>query len=142
MSMFEAMKVNASALSAERVRMNVIANNLANINTTRGPDGEAYRRKYVVFETQLNNAITDSDEFRENGVAISDIADDPRPFRRIYKPGHPDADKDGYVSLPNVDMVEENVDLLAASRAYDANLSAMKASKAMLKKMIELLAME
>ena len=75
-------------------------------------------------------------------MAISDIAEDQRPFRRIYKPGHPDADKDGYVSLPNIDMVEENVDLLAASRAYDANLSAMKASKGMLKKMIELLSME
>lgn len=142
MSMFESISISASALSAERVRMNVIANNLANINTTKGPDGEPYKRKYVIFETQLNKSITDSDALRENGVAISDIAEDQRPFRRIYKPGHPDADKDGYVSLPNIDMVEENVDLLAASRAYDANLSAMKASKAMLRKMIELLSME
>lgn len=142
MSMFDSIKISASALSAERVRMNVIANNLANINTTKGPDGEPYKRKYVVFETQLNNSLANSDEIRENGVAISDIAEDQRPFRRVYKPGHPDADKDGYVSLPNIDMVEENVDLLASSRAYDANLSAMKASKSMLRKMIELLSME
>ncbi len=142
MSMFDSIKISASALSAERVRMNVIANNLANINTTKGPDGEPYKRKYVVFETLLNNSLTDSDEIRENGVAISDIAEDQRPFRRVYKPGHPDADKDGYLSLPNIDMVEENVDLLASSRAYDANLSAMKASKSMLRKMIELLSME
>ena len=142
MSMFESIKVSASALSAERIRMNVIANNLANINTTRGPDGEPYKRKYVVFETQLNQSISDSDELRENGVAVSDIAEDSRPFRKVYKPGHPDADKDGYVSLPNVDMVEENVDLLASSRAYEANLSAMKASKSMLRKMIELLSLE
>ena len=130
---FDTMQISATALSAERTRMNVIANNMANINTSRGPDGEPYRRKYVVFQTLM-------DAENGKGVEVSEIADDERPFRKVYKPGHPDADKDGYVSMPNVDMVEENVDLMAASRAYSANLSVLRTTKAMVKRMLDLLA--
>ncbi|EKD26320.1 MAG: hypothetical protein ACD_79C01261G0003 [uncultured bacterium] len=142
-NMFESMKISATALSAERKRMNVIANNLANINTTRGPDGEPYRRKYVVFQTILDKSSDSvNNNFREKGVKLSEIVDDGRPFKMIYKPGHPDADQNGYVAMPNVDMVEENVDFLASSRAYGANLSVLKSSKALVKKMLELLTME
>jgi flagellar basal-body rod protein FlgC len=138
--MFESMQISASALSAERRRMNVIANNLSNINTTRGPDGGPYRRKYVVFETLLKDAASMEEPGpRERGVRVSEVEKDARPFRRIYKPGHPDADAEGYVSMPNVDMVEESVDLLSASRAYGANLMVLKTAKDMIRKMIELL---
>lgn len=138
---YDSLKISTTALSAERERMNVIANNLANINTTRGPDGEPYKRKYVVFETLLDNS-NNTGSPSEKGVKVAEIVSDQRPFKKIYKPGHPDADKDGYVSMPNVDMVEENVDLLSASRAYNANLSVLKAAKSTIKKMLELITMD
>ena len=138
-NIFDTMRISGSALSAERKRMNVIANNLANINTTRGADGKPYQRKYVVFETILNNEVNSNTNLNEHGVKVSEVVTDQRPFIKVYKPGHPDADKDGYLSKPNINMVEENVDLLSASRAYGANLSFLKASKSMAKSMIELL---
>lgn len=136
-NMFESLRISGSAVSAERKRMNVIANNLANINTTRGANGEPYRRKYVVFETILDEASKDISN--EKGVKVSEIKSDDRPFRKKYDPGHPDADSGGYVSYPNIDMVEENVDLLSASRAYGMNLNILREAKAMVKKMIELI---
>jgi flagellar basal-body rod protein FlgC len=137
-NMYDTLKISTSALTAERRRMNVISNNLANINTTRGANDEPYRRQYVVFQTIMDK--TQGADTGGKGVEVADIVDDQREFKKIYKPGHPDADAEGYVSLPNVDMVEENVDMIAASRSYDANLTAMKTTRAMIKKIVDIMA--
>lgn len=138
---FSPLNISASAIHAERQRMNLIANNLANANTTRGPDGLPYRRKIAVFESVLNNSQSHhaSPENQLGGVKINEIAEDPRPFVKVHKPGHPDADAEGYVLFPNVNVVEENVDMMAASRSYEANLSVLKQSKAMIKRVLDLM---
>lgn len=146
MSMFGGLEISASGLTAERLRMDVAAENLANAQTTRGADGGPYRRKSVVLEqaggsgfgAQLNNAMgrgTGSG----GGVQVAGIAEDATPARQIYDPGHPDANAQGYVSMPNVDTVAEMVDLITASRGYEANVTAMQASKQMFTKTLELL---
>jgi flagellar basal-body rod protein FlgC len=138
MGLFDALEVSASALTAERLRMDVTAENLANAQTTRGADGEPYRRKEVVlqerggaFGAQLSRAM--------GGVEVAGVVEDQTPLKRIYDPGHPDADGDGYVAMPNVDTVTEMVDLIGASRAYEANVTAMQAAKQMFAKTLELL---
>jgi len=133
--------VSATALRAERLRLDVIASNLANANTTRTVEGGPYRRRNVVFATQpLENdfaATLDavSDPFAEDGVrqgvAVSDVIDDTSPPRMVFDPGHPDANKEGYVAYPNVNPVAEMVDLMAATRAYEANVQAVNASRRM-----------
>ncbi len=135
--MFGGLEISASALTAERLRMDVTAENLANAQTTRGADGGPYRRKEVVlqergggFGAQLSQAM---------GVEVAGVVEDQTPLKRVYDPGHPDADADGYVSMPNVDTVAEMVDLIAASRAYEANVTAMQAAKQMFAKTLELL---
>ncbi|MBN2144525.1 MAG: flagellar basal body rod protein FlgC [Candidatus Aureabacteria bacterium] len=135
---YETLKISASALTAERRRMNVIANNIANINTTRGANEEPYRRQYVVFQTVMDKSLANTEPIGK-GVEVTELVEDQRPFKKIYKPGHPDADGEGYVSMPNVDIVEENVDMIAASRSYEANLSVLKNTRAMIRKMIDLM---
>jgi len=144
MSMFGGMEISASALTAERLRMDVVAENLANAQTTRGADGQPYRRKAVVlqeraasFGASLSAAM--SDGTNGGGVEVAGIAEDQTPLKRVYDPGHPDADAEGYVSMPNVDTVTEMVDLIGASRAYEANVTAMQAAKQMFSKTLELL---
>jgi flagellar basal-body rod protein FlgC len=134
MSMFDGLRISASGMTAERMRMDVIAENLANADTTRGPDGQPYRRKEVVLE-----AGSPSFEDVLDGVHVAGIADDPSPLRRVYDPGHPDADAQGYVSLPNVSPVTEMVDLITATRGYEADTQALNATKGMFLKAIDLL---
>jgi flagellar basal-body rod protein FlgC len=138
MGLFDGLEISASGLTAERLRMDVTAENLANAQTTRGADGEPYRRKEVVlqergggFGAALSQAI--------GGVEVAGVTEDETPLKRIYDPGHPDADAQGYVAMPNVDTVTEMVDLIGASRAYEANVTAMQAAKQMFAKTLELL---
>ena len=145
MGMFDAMEVSASGLTAERMRMDVVAQNLANANTTRGVDGQPYRRKEVVlaerqgegsFGAALAGAISGN---KPAGVEVAAIAEDQTPLKTVYDPSHPDADANGYVQMPNVDSVTEMVDLISAQRAYEANVTAMQAAKQMFSKTLELL---
>ena len=146
MGLFDTIDIAGSALSAERLRMDVTAENLANANTTRTADGGAYRRKVVVLEQQqagasFGNAL--ASEMRRGqkpaGVQVAGIAEDTTPNRRVYEPGHPDADPQGYVERPNVDTVTEMVDLISASRTYEANVTAMQSAKTLFAKTLELL---
>jgi flagellar basal-body rod protein FlgC len=130
---FEALRISASGMSAERLRMNVIASNVANADSTSGPDGQPYRRKQVLLQ-----AAGGFDEVLR-GVEVAAIAEDPSPPRRVYDPGHPDADAEGYVSLPNVSAVTEMVDLISASRSYEANVTAMNAAKQMFTRTLDIL---
>lgn len=148
MGMFDALNVSASGLSAERTRMDVVANNLANAQTTRGADGQPFRRQEVVMQAESqsfasvlsrNVATMTEPKGAPRGVKVVDVAEDPTPNRRIYDPGHPDADADGYISLPNVNPVTEMVDLIASSRAYEANATAMQTAKQMFTKTVDLL---
>ncbi len=120
--LFSAMNASASGLSAERVRIDVIARNIANASTTRTPEGGPYRRQLVHFEPILERLADGS--LTAAGVRVSEVSNDVRtPFERIYDPGHPDADGTGYVSMPNVNTTREMADLITAVRAYEANLS-------------------
>ncbi|CAA9497631.1 MAG: Flagellar basal-body rod protein FlgC [uncultured Solirubrobacteraceae bacterium] len=149
MSMFGGLEISASGLTAERLRMDVAAENLANAQTTRGTDGGPYRRKSVVLEqaagsgafgAQLRTAMgARAGGGAPGGVQVAGIVEDPSPARQIYDPGHPDANAQGYVAMPNVDTVAEMVDLITASRGYEANVTAMQASKQMFTKTLELL---
>ena len=147
MGMFDSLNVSASGLTAERLRMDVAAENLANAQSTRGADGGPYRRKEVLLEeapghggfgAQLRTAMTSSSG-SPGGVRVAGIAEDPTPPRRSYDPTHPDADPQGYVNLPNVDTVAEMVDLITASRGYEANVTAMQSAKQMFAKTLEIL---
>jgi flagellar basal-body rod protein FlgC len=150
MSLFGALDISASGLSAERMRMDVTAENLANAQTTRGPNGQPYRRKDVILQTAeggfgraLAGAVGSipgtAASQTPGGVQVAGIAEDASPARRVYDPGHPDADAQGYVSMPNVNPVTEMVDLISASRAYEANVTAMQTAKALFTKTLDLL---
>ena len=129
--------ISASALRAERLRLDVIASNLANANTTRTAEGGPYVRRNVVFMTQPMESpfgetlASLSEEGARAGVKVSDVVDDKTPPRLVFDPGHPDANKDGYVAYPNVNPVTEMVDLMAATRAYEANVQTVNATKKM-----------
>jgi flagellar basal-body rod protein FlgC len=145
MGMFDALNVSATGLTAERLRMDVTAENLANAQTTRGADGQPYRRKEVVlsevqtggFGSQLAKAVGAGSA--PGGVEVAAITQDQTPGKLVYDPGHPDADAKGYVRMPNVDTVAEMVDLISASRAYEANVTAMNSAKQMFSKTLDLL---
>jgi flagellar basal-body rod protein FlgC len=142
MSLFGGLEISASALTAERLRMDVVAENLANAQTTRGADGEPYRRKEVVLQERAGSfgaSLSAAMNQRGGGVEVAGIAEDQTPLKRVYDPGHPDADQDGYVAMPNVDTVTEMVDLIGAQRAYEANVTAMQAAKQMFSRTLELL---
>src|ERR1041384_2190097 len=116
----------SAALSAERTRLDVISQNIANVNTTRGPDGRPYQRQHVVFETVLKQFQGGDGTDPVSGVQVTRIAKDNRPPRMIYNPGHPEADSDGMVAMPDINIHEEMVDLIAASRSFEANLAVVK----------------
>ena len=139
MSLFDAIETAASGLSAERLRMDVTAENLANAQTTRGADGQPYRRKVVTLEQASGGFGATLSAARSAGVRVSGIAQDATPNRLVYDPGHPDADPRGYVSMPNVQPVTEMVDLISASRGYEANVTVMQTAKTMFTKTLELL---
>jgi flagellar basal-body rod protein FlgC len=147
MGLFGALDISASGLTAERLRMSVTAENLANAQTTRGANGQPYRRKEVVlqevgqggFGATLASAMNSGAGARSGGVEVAGIVEDTANLKTVYDPGHPDADAAGYVRMPNVDTVSEMVDLISASRAYEANVTAMQAAKQMFTKTLELL---
>jgi flagellar basal-body rod protein FlgC len=139
MNLFTALDVNASGLAAQRKRVEVSSSNLANSQTTRTEEGGPYRRKDVVFQTSsFQESLGAAMGGGVEGVEVSDVVNDPRPFDRRYEPGHPDADKDGYVSYPNVNVMEEMANLVEASRSYEANIAAIGIVKTMINRTLDL----
>lgn len=135
--LFKGMHISATGLSAERARIDVIAENLANAQTTRTPSGGPYRRRVVVFEPLLQRMMDGSMQSR--GVRAARIEPDmTTPFERIHDPGHPDADADGFVEMPNVNTTREMADLMTALRAYEANLTASDSLHRMAERALEL----
>ncbi len=129
----DAMMISASALTAERTRMNLIASNLANANTTRTPEGGPYKRKDAMFaampmENSFSSMLDKKSQPDAKGVEVMEIMEDQNPPRLQYEPGHPDADAKGYVAYPNVNVVEEMADMINVTRVYEANVTASKAS--------------
>ena len=125
-SLFGALNASASALDAQRVRIEVATSNIANADSTRGADGQPYRRRDVVLsESSIDSFEAALGRADAIGVKVNDIVEDQTPFRRRYEPSHPDADPEGFVAMPNVDVPEEMVNMLGAARAYQANLTAI-----------------
>lgn len=123
MEIFRSLEASASALTAERLWLDIVADNIANANTTRTATGEPFRRRIPVFAPRTGAAA--------GGVQVVAVIEDLSPFRLRYEPGHPDADENGYVRMPNVDVIKEMVDMIAATRAYEANVTAINAAKGM-----------
>jgi len=139
MNFLKSLETSASGLYAQRKRMDIIASNLANIETTRTEKGGPYRRKMVVmktkeidqdFDTMFNSSV--------KGVQIEDIVEDQTPFKKVYNPSHPDADGDGYLHKPNVDLIVETTNMLMSRRAFEANIAAIKATRQMVIKALEI----
>lgn len=130
--LFIPLKVSATGLEAQKIRLNVIASNLANINSTRTPEGGPYRRRDVLFQTYIYDNLA-------QGVDIVRIVEDQRPPRIVYEPSHPDADKNGYVRYPNINPMEEMINLISASRAYEANLTMINSYKEIFLRTLDLL---
>ncbi|MCY8756097.1 flagellar basal body rod protein FlgC [Bacillus haynesii] len=148
MGVFNSINISASALTAQRVRMDTVSSNLANVDTTRAKlvDGQwqPYRRKLVStapqgesFSSVLQSSMNASARVGE-GVKVTKISEDKTPFKLVYDPTHPDANEDGYVQMPNVDPLKEMVDLMSSTRSYEANVTAMNATKGMLMKALEI----
>lgn len=131
MNLIPGIQGTSSALEAERIRMDVISQNIANAQVTRGVDGKPYQRQNVVFESQLNAAMSGTDNEGTQRVAVAKIIKDNRPPILVHRPNHPDADANGMVAMPNINVHEEMVDLIASSRSFEANLSAVKTSRQM-----------
>lgn len=147
MGLFQAIDASASGLTAERLRMDVISNNIANANTTRTAEGGPYRRQMVVFEPRsdqvsfeqlLTQQLQPGQLDTGNGVRVTGITKDTTPFKLMYDPNHPDANQQGYVQMPNVNVVSEMVDMITASRAYEANVTAVNAAKSMAMKALDI----
>lgn len=140
MRAFSALRISGSGLSAESLRMDTIASNIANASTTRGENGKPYIRKIAVFQENLNQAMSNdnnpADEMQ--GVKAVGIEDDKSPLKKVYDPTNPDADKDGYVLMPNVNTLNEMADMIASSRAYEANVNAINSEKSMFSKALEI----
>jgi flagellar basal-body rod protein FlgC len=137
MNIISAIDVTSGALTAQKTRLDIVAQNIANAQTTRGADGLPYQRKTVSFETELIRS-TGAGAAALRGVHVGKISTDTTPGARIYDPQHADASSDGYVSMPNVNMAFEMVDLMSASRAYEANLSVVKNARQMAMKALEI----
>lgn len=131
MNVLTGISATAGALDAEKVRMDLIAQNIANAQTTRGPDGEPYSRKVLAFESVLSDQVNGLPGTRTHGVRVAGVRDDPAPGQQVYLPGHPHADESGMVTMPNVELSREMLDLISASRAYQANLTAVKTARQM-----------
>lgn len=141
MAIFGAIDAAASGMTAERLRLDVISGNIANVNTTRTTDGGPYRRQLVIFEPRVTGGSFRQDlnqQLQLNGVKIAGIVKDASPPRMIYEPGHPDAGPDGYVKMPNVNIITEMVDMMTASRAYEANVTSVNVAKNMMLKALEI----
>ena len=134
--MFKGIDISASGLTAQRLRMDLISSNIANAETTRDEDGNTFRRKVAVFREKINNEFgklnsAENSSGSETGVEISSIEEDPSPFRLEYRPDHPDANENGYLELPNVSIMTEMVNMIDASRSYEANVQAISNYKSM-----------
>ena len=143
MNYLNAFRISASGMTAQRLRMNIATSNLANINTTRTRNGGPYRRKDVVFESQplkgsFRNALQSSMSRKLAEVKVSGIVEDPRPPVSKYDPQHPDADSKGYIKVPRINLMEEMVNMMSATRSYEANVTAIKATKDMAQKALEI----
>jgi flagellar basal-body rod protein FlgC len=141
-SLFSVLSIGASGMAAQRARAELLVENLANAETTRTPEGGPYRRKDAVFETadvtSPFSSVFDAEMNAAGGVGVSEIVTDARDPERRYLPGHPDADPDGYVAFPRVNPAEDMVDLMGASRGYEANVAAISAVKDMIQRSIDL----
>lgn len=138
---FRGMRISSSGLTAERLRMDTIVSNVANATTTRGENGQPYIRKIAVFQENLQQELdkttgTYKDSFK--GVKAVGIVNDESPLRRVYEPSHPDADVEGYVTMPNVNILNEMADMIASTRAYEANVNSMNSIKNMFSKALEI----
>lgn len=136
MAFLSSLDISGSALSAQRMRMDVVAQNVANIETTRDADGEPYRRRFVIFQAQeypsFRQAMNESLAGNPGaGVHVSRILEDPSEFKLDYNPQHPDADEFGYVRKPNVELAREMVDMMSATRSYEANITVLNSTKNM-----------
>jgi flagellar basal-body rod protein FlgC len=148
MRVFSSFDISGSGLTAQRLRMDVVANNIANVNTTRTAEGGPYRRQVAIFEPRREESqflLPFSAEARRKeasatgaGVRVVAVTSDGSGPRRVYDPGHPDADAQGYVNMPNVTLVNEMVDMISATRAYEANISAIDSAKSMAQKALEI----
>lgn len=138
MGLFDALNISASGMTAHRMWMDVIASNIANSETTRTSEGGPYRRKEVIFTALSEDSDGGAREVGQ-GVKVVGVVEDKSPPRLVYEPEHPDAREDGYVEMPNVNPVTEMVDLVVASRAYEANATALEAAKSMFMKALDIL---
>lgn len=147
MAMFNALNISATGMTAQRLRMDILSENMANVKTTRTEDGSPYVRKNVVFrekdcstfQAALTTQLKLNNTYIGNGVKVTSIVEDTEtPMNVVYEPSHPDADENGYVTYPNVNVVTEMTDLIDASRAYEANITAFNATKAMALKALEI----
>jgi len=139
MNIISGIDITAGALNAQKTRLDIVAQNIANAQTTRGPDGQPYHRKVVSFETELiRQSGSSTPGLGLQGVRVSAIKDDKSEGQSLYDPQHPDADASGYVKMPNVNMAYEMIDLMTASRAYEANLSVVKNSRQMAMRSLEI----
>ncbi len=142
MSFLQSLNISGSGLTAQRLRMDVISENIANQDTTRTENGGPYRRKMVVLSSTSNNfknmMMQNIGDYEAGSVEVSDIIEDPSEFKLSYNPEHPDADENGYVRLPNVDTLKETVDMMEAYRAYQANITALNTTKQMAVKALEI----
>jgi flagellar basal-body rod protein FlgC len=133
MSLFKVFDVSASAISAQSQRLNVVASNLANAESVAGPDGQPYKARQVVFQTQMLGGDPST-----AGVRVAQVVEDNSPARRVRDPGNPAADSEGFVTMPNVNPVEEMVNMISASRSYQTNVDVMNTAKGLLQKALQL----
>jgi flagellar basal-body rod protein FlgC len=141
MSFLQSLNISGSGLTAQRLRMDVISENIANIDTTRTEEGGPYRRKMVVLTTSndfKNIMVKNLKDYEPSRVEVAEIIEDNSEFKLTYNPEHPDADENGYVSMPNVDSLKETVDIMEAYRAYQANITALNTAKQMAVKALEI----
>jgi flagellar basal-body rod protein FlgC len=144
-SLFSSTDISGSALGAERLRMEVVANNIANANSTRSAEGGTFRRQQVIFEAAMEQALggglpgSVSSGTGLGGVRVVGIEADQSPLHKVHNPGHPDADENGYVEMPNVTMPREMIDLITASRAYEANLKSLQTFRQMAEQALSLI---
>jgi flagellar basal-body rod protein FlgC len=141
MKVFDTMRISASGLTAERLRMDTIASNIVNVNTTRTEGGGPYRRKIAIFKEDLAAEINKSSggiERTGRGIKAVGVVEDESPLKSVYDPYHPDANEEGYVLMPNVNILNEMVDMIIATRTYEANVTALNATKSMMLKALEI----
>ncbi len=145
MGYFGALDIGASALTAQRLRMDTISQNIANANTTRTADGTPYRRRLVVFQERSQGipfseylSSSSRERYVGKGVKVAAVVEDASDFKRVYDPGHPDSDEEGYVEMPNVDIITEMVNMISATRAYEANVTTINTTKSIAMKALEI----